>query len=294
MMEKATGGKAELFLLSIQPQNNLYPALIKSNGKKRLGDEFFFNNTQIIIQDKFKDVFYVSFLNLEHSQVPAFFQQHALLPIPHYIRNGMADERDTKDYQTIYSKNLGSVAAPTAGLHFTTNLMQDLKSKGIETTDITLHVGLGTFSPIKVEYLKMHQMHRESIEITASDYQKICENRDQLIAVGTTSLRALESLYLKSKFMPKYNIDNNSHFDTELFLYPGVHTHSIRGLITNFHLPKSSLFILICSLVGTEMAKKLYAMAIENEYRFFSYGDAMLILRDWDMVLEQREQYVYQ
>ncbi len=177
------------------------------------------------------------------------------------------------DYQTVYAKHAGSVAAPTAGLHFTNDVFDALKEKGIEIAKVTLHVGAGTFKPVNADKITEHKMHSERFDIEEEDLKKL-NNSKNIIAVGTTSLRVLESCYKDGKFeLPEKR-------STDIFLRPGVEVKSIRGLITNFHLPKSTLLMLVSSLIGREKTLELYKKAVEEKYRFFSYGDSMAILRD--------------
>jgi len=190
-------------------------------------------------------------------------------PLPPYIKRETKKE-DRERYQTVYSEVSGSVAAPTAGLHFTPELFKKLRSQGNSIADIVLHVGYGTFSPIRTESLEDHQMHEEFFIVPQSTQKSLQEAKkagQRVIAVGTTSLRTLES----------YGELGASGL-TRLFLRPGSKLKETTGLITNFHLPRSSLFVLVCSILGIELAKKAYEQAIQYKYRFYSYGDAMLIL----------------
>lgn len=274
--KKPTGGKVELFLLSLEDQDGLYPALIKSNGVKKIDDTYFLGDLVATNRGTNEDGNFLLSFNKEKNEFLDFLAMHGKIPIPPYIRGGESDEQDKKDYQTIYAKDLGSVAAPTAGLHFTNELFDSLRKKEIEKAFVTLHVGLGTFKPVSSEEILKHKMHGEFFEISKENLDKINSDK-KLIAVGTTSLRVLESSYNNGKieFSPEKGMK-----ETEIFLYPGKEVHSIDGLITNFHLPKSTLLMLVSSLIGREKALELYQLAIEKKYRFFSYGDAMLILRN--------------
>ncbi len=197
------------------------------------------------------------------------FYHYGQLAIPPYIRKGFSDDADKNDYQTIYAETTGSVAAPTAGLHFTQELLQSLKGKGIDMETVTLHVGPGTFLPIESPQISDHKMHAEFFHCPLNTWKKLKSSTGKKIAVGTTTLRVLES-----------NFDEHKTSGvTDIYLYPGKKIQSIDALVTNFHLPKSSLFILVSAIIGLEKAQELYRMAIEKKYRFFSYGDAMLILR---------------
>ena len=191
------------------------------------------------------------------------------MPLPPYIHEKLED-RDR--YQTVYAKNLGSAAAPTAGLHFTPELLEKIKAKGVELVFVTLHVGLGTFRPVEAEDLTNHVMHSEWYEITkeaADTLNKAKEAGKRIIAVGTTSTRTLESAY-DNGFKECRN-------DTSIFIYPGYEFKAIDAQITNFHLPKSTLIMLISALAGKEVVLDAYQKAVEEKYRFFSFGDAMFI-----------------
>ena len=192
------------------------------------------------------------------------------LPLPPYVKELNDDER----YQTIYAKHSGSSAAPTAGLHFTEDIFDALKQKGIEIIEITLHVGLGTFKPVQIYDITKHHMHEETYVISNDAAEKLNDAKragKRIIAVGTTSLRTLES-----------NINNNAFhegtFQTSIFIYPGYTFKAIDGLITNFHLPKSTLLMLVSAITERKYMLSCYQHAIDYDYRFFSFGDAMLIL----------------
>ena len=274
--EKPTGGKCEVFILSLIHENDFYPALIKTRGKKSIGDKYLFGDLEVLVEDVIGDGSFLISFNKSHSDLLDSLEGLGEIPIPPYIRDGKADEKDKTDYQTIYASKTGSVAAPTAGLHFTESLFERLAKKQIGKSFVTLHVGAGTFKPVVTDDILEHSMHAEYFEIDKENLNAIRKNQNKLIAVGTTSLRVLESLSNNEGFIrePK---ENES---TDIFLYPGKEVHSISGLITNFHLPKSTLLMLVSTLVGREKALELYKIAIENKYRFFSYGDGMIILRD--------------
>jgi S-adenosylmethionine:tRNA ribosyltransferase-isomerase len=271
--QKLSGGKVEVFLLSaIANENGHYRALIKSNGKKKEGDRYLFADNMEMTLELIKDGHFYLRSNL--SDLTSYLEKHAKIPIPPYIRGGESDEQDKLDYQTVFAKHVGSVAAPTAGLHFTQEVFEKLKANGIVQTMVTLHVGLGTFAPVKTNNIKEHEMHTEEYFVEKDQWDKIVSAKKR-IAVGTTSLRTIESIWKKGteSFTP------DEVYDTNIFLHPGVEVKSIDALVTNFHLPKSTLLMLVSSLIGREKTLELYKIAVENEYRFFSYGDAMLILR---------------
>lgn len=193
-------------------------------------------------------------------------------PLPPYIKNSSAD---FSDYQTVYAREEGSVAAPTAGLHFTERLLAELKQKGVQLLFVTLHVGLGTFLPIKSENVEDHVMHSEFFSISSKTAEILNEAKKsgrRIIAVGTTSVRVLESNFaLKKSFSAGLG-------ETSIYIYPGYEWECVDGLITNFHLPKSTLLLLTCSFGGTDLVLKAYSEAIKKGYRFYSFGDAMLIV----------------
>ena len=193
------------------------------------------------------------------------------MPLPPYIHETL---KDKDRYQTVYAKNIGSAAAPTAGLHFTKSLMDKIKVKGIKIVYITLHVGLGTFRPVSVEDVTDHKMHSEFYQMdedTANILNEAKKNNNRIISVGTTSTRTLETI------MNLYGEFKECSGWTDIFIYPGYKFKAINSLITNFHLPKSTLIMLVSALAGKDKIMKAYSEAVENEYRFFSFGDSMFI-----------------
>ncbi len=196
-------------------------------------------------------------------------EQLGTMPLPPYITEQLAEQ---DRYQTVYAKDLGSAAAPTAGLHFTIELLEKIKNKGIEIIPITLHVGLGTFKPVSAENIIDHHMHEETYTLTEQSTERLnlaLKHHKNIVCVGTTSLRTIESNYAHGFHKGTYQ--------TSIFIYPGYQFKAIKKLITNFHLPKSTLIMLVSALAGTEFIKRAYHEAIDNDYRFFSFGDAMLI-----------------
>ena len=272
---KASGGKAELFFLSHEKNaEGFYPCLLKTRSKKSIGDEFIFaDGLKVQVGHLNNDGTFGVLVELpsHYENLLSYLEKNALIPIPPYIRKGESDDEDKKNYQTVYSKETGSVAAPTAGLHFTNELLDKLKDHKIDQAFVTLHVGLGTFKPVTVDHLKDHVMHSEEYFVDSENLNKI-RSAKKIFAVGTTSLRVLESSYGKE-------IKAGEHYKTQIFLHPGVDVLSVSGLITNFHLPESTLLMLVSSLIGRQKALELYELAVKEKYRFFSYGDAMLILR---------------
>lgn len=197
------------------------------------------------------------------------------MPLPPYIESRRpADAQDREDYQTVFARLSGAVAAPTASLHFDEALLTALRAKGVQTTEVTLHVGAGTFLPVKVEDVTTHRMHAEWGEVTAEAAAEINETRaagGRVIAVGTTALRLIESAARSGRVEPWRG-------ETDIFIYPGFQFQAIDGLMTNFHLPKSTLLMLVSALMGKEVIDAVYAHAIAQRYRFFSYGDSSLLI----------------
>jgi S-adenosylmethionine:tRNA ribosyltransferase-isomerase len=204
----------------------------------------------------------------------ALLDRHGLTPLPPYIRRGREAAGDRHSYQTVYARRPGSAAAPTAGLHFTPDVLDRLAGRGIPCVDVTLHVGPGTFRPITAERIEDHVMHAEWAELTGAAVGVLVARRGQggrIVAVGTTSARTLESAAMGGSLRPFAG-------ETRLFIRPGHAFHGLDALITNFHLPRSSLLVLVSAFAGEDLIRDSYAEAIRCRYRFFSYGDAMLIL----------------
>ena len=267
--------KFELILVN-QINDKSWFCICKPLKKIHSGDYIFFSdelNAQVLNKNKkgliLKFEFEGNFFN--------HLNNVGIMPIPPYIRKiRNADDLDKRDYQSIFSNKIGSIAAPTASLHFDSKLIKGLKEKGINFCFLTLHVGIGTFNPIRSENINDHKMHSEYGEInkeTAEMVTKTLKSGGRVIPVGTTSLRILESLDCKNKIVKPF-----CGF-TDIFIKPGYKFKIASGLITNFHLPKSSLFVLVSSFVGLETAKKIYSHAIKNDYRFFSYGDGSILFR---------------
>jgi S-adenosylmethionine:tRNA ribosyltransferase-isomerase len=200
--------------------------------------------------------------------------RHGQVPLPPYIRKGTAEPADRERYQTVYARQAGAVAAPTAGLHFTQDLLRRLADRGIEHAFVTLHVGVGTFQSIQVDDYREHKMHREWAELPAAAVEAIhrCRERNgRIIAVGTTCARVLETVAAGGRLQPWSG-------QTQLYIYPPYEFKLVDGLITNFHLPRTSLLLLVAAFAGTELTRLAYEAAIREGYRFYSYGDAMVIL----------------
>ncbi len=207
-----------------------------------------------------------------------FLDEYGHVPLPPYIDNSQAEP---EQYQTVYANRLGAIAAPTAGLHFTQDLFSRLQQRGIETTFVTLHVGVGTFRPVEVEDVTTHQMHEEWVEVSAATVEKIRETKargGRIIAVGTTAVRALEGAAAATETKIGDSPLQPFYGKTNLFIYPGYKWRVVDGMITNFHLPRSTLLMMISGMIGRSRVLDLYREAIAQEYRFYSFGDAMLIL----------------
>ena len=272
--KKPSGGEAEVFILSLlHNEDGLYPAMIKASGKRKVGDEFLFEGLKVVLEKITEKGFLVS-VDKSHDEFLNHLEVIGKVPIPPYIRGGESDELDKQTYQTVYAKDVGSVAVPTAGLHFSETLLENLKKK-YQLATVTLHVGAGTFAPVKSENILEHQMHEEFYSIDQENIEVINKAHFR-VAVGTTTLRTLESSFHEGRI----TCPPGEFKGTNIFLYPGKEVKSIDAMVTNFHLPKSSLIMLVSALIGREKTLSLYQHAIENKYRFYSYGDGMLILRD--------------
>jgi S-adenosylmethionine:tRNA ribosyltransferase-isomerase len=267
---KITGSSAEI-ILTEKLDDKIYKAHIKSTHPK-VNTRIVLNNSKIYfdIVKKEEDYFTIKF-----SEKPDdYIKKHGELPLPYYIKRHLT-KNEQKKYQTIFSKNFGSIAAPTAGLHFTKELLGRIKRKGVKIAEVTLHIGFGTFRPIREEDVRKHKMHSEYFEIDKKNASIINNYKGRLFVVGTTSLRALEA----AKRSRNGNLLPTKKA-TDIFIYPGYKFKSgADALITNFHLPKSTLLVLVSAFSSPEIIKKAYAEAIEKRYRFYSLGDAMLLYR---------------
>lgn len=221
----------------------------------------------------------IVFKNMTPQDVKNLINEKGFMPLPPYIKR-KPDETDRYFYQTVYAKMNGSIAAPTAGLHFTKELLENIVNRGVKLREITLHVGVGTFKPIKVENLQEHTMEPEYFEIERSIIKEIYETKKtgkKIFSVGTTTTRALEG-YASGRYKDMGSDDYKIKGSTDIFIYPGYSFKIVDALITNFHLPKSTPLAMVCAFCDVQKVKKAYIEAIEKGYRFFSYGDAMLII----------------
>ena len=250
-----------------------WKALVKGSKKLNIGDEVKLpNNLSINVRKKGERGLVYFDVNMTKQEFIRYLNMNGELPLPPYIKVNDTNQSEI-NYQTLFAKNYGAVAAPTAGLHFTEKLKNNLYSKNINIVEITLHVGSGTFLPVEVDDITKHIMHSEYYEIdkyTADKINKTKAAGGRIVAVGTTVLRALESS-IKDSIIKPYSGNTN------IFISPGYKVRSTDYLLTNFHLPKSTLFILACAYAGTNIMHKAYKHAIENDYRFYSLGDACLI-----------------
>jgi S-adenosylmethionine:tRNA ribosyltransferase-isomerase len=276
--KKETGGLIEILLLSNKfdgiSNGSTWEALLRPARRVRPGTRIFFDvECEAVIVSRTSDKKWLITFS-PRTDFNRFLSQFGRAPLPPYIKRKQDDpERsiDIESYQTVYARMPGSVAAPTAGLHFSHHVLTALREKGIVTAPVTLHVGYGTFLPIETDHVEEHRMEEEYYEISEDAAVRI-NNARHVIAVGTTSTRVIESAAdEKGRVMPL-------SFRTDLFIYPGYRFKRVNSLLTNFHLPRSSLFLLVCAFAGKDLIQRAYRQAIDHRYRFYSYGDCMLIL----------------
>ncbi|MBT4804348.1 MAG: tRNA preQ1(34) S-adenosylmethionine ribosyltransferase-isomerase QueA [Legionellales bacterium] len=267
--QKQTGGNVTILIEEIINANTA-TAMIKTNHKLQLPACLTIKNTNINVNVTAKNG---NTYNITTTKaITSILEQHGHIPLPPYMQR-MDNESDKERYQTVYASEPGAIAAPTAGLHFDQELLDKIKAKGVNVAYITLHVGSGTFQSIKEQDLSKHKMHHEYIDISpevAQLWQTTKKNGKRVIAVGTTSIRSLESAWDGTKVIATSG-------KTNLFITPGYKFNTIDALITNFHLPKSTLLMLTCALAGYDLTMNAYKIAVTEKYRFFSYGDAMFI-----------------
>lgn len=271
-VKKETGAYVE-FLLVAQKENNIWECLCKPGKRAKIGTEFVFGDGKLIgevvdINEEDGNRF-VKFTC--EGNIFAVLDEIGSMPLPPYIKEKL---QNNERYQTVYSKELGSAAAPTAGLHFTPDMLDEIKEMGVNIGYVTLHVGLGTFRPVKVDDVTKHKMHTEHYILpqeTADLINETKKNGGRVISVGTTSCRTLESVASKNGCIC---VDED---DTSIFIYPGYQFKCIDALITNFHLPESTLIMLVSAFAGFDKVMNAYNTAVAEKYRFFSFGDSMFI-----------------
>ena len=271
--KEETGAHVEFLLLN-QKENDVWEVITGPGRRAKVGARFTFGNgiLHAEILEVLENGNRIARFDFEGESIFPVLEKVGEMPLPHYITEKL---EDSERYQTVYSKELGSAAAPTAGLHFTPEMLQKIKDKGVKIGFVTLHVGIGTFRPVKAENIEEHQMHSEHYHLPKETAQLILEtkaNGGRVIAVGTTSCRTLESV---ATFNGKICAADGW---TNIFIYPGYQFKCIDGLLTNFHLPESTLIMLVSAFYDREEVLKAYNIAVSEEYRFFSFGDCMLIL----------------
>lgn len=267
------GGKAEILVLGRDLQGKgRWRALVRPGRKLDAGTSIDVGGTEAVVQDRLGDgVRIVEFPGLDEAGVERLLHDRGRVPLPPYIRRE-DDDADRERYQTVFARKGGSVAAPTAGLHFDKPMVRAVRERGAEIATITLHVGLGTFRPVTASRIENHTMHPEWFDVpprTAEAIGAACRT----IAVGTTAVRALEAAAERTDGSIR-----PARGETELFISPGFRFRAVDGLLTNFHLPRSTLLMLVAAFAGTELVLEAYAHAVREGYRFYSYGDCMLIL----------------
>lgn len=270
--KKGTGSFIE-FLLLEQKGDKVWEIICRPGKKAKVGTEFSFGNGKLnaIVTEVKDDGNRIVKFECE-GNFYAVLDEIGQMPLPPYITKKLEDK---ERYQTVYSKEIGSAAAPTAGLHFTKEMLEEIKAMGVDIAYVTLHVGLGTFRPVKEDDILKHKMHSEHYHLSEETAEKINRTKadgGRVIAVGTTSCRTLESMPLENGLV------KSGDGYTDIFIYPGYKFKLLDGLVTNFHLPESTLIMLVSAFLGYEKTMNAYKVAVEEKYRFFSFGDAMVIL----------------
>lgn len=264
-------GKEVEFLLLKEIRPGFWKTLLKRSQRYKKGVTFSFPEAQkAVLTEKQGEFIYIRF-NAPFAD--DYLQKYGHVPLPPYIKR-KDKAQDQERYQTVYARHAGSAAAPTAGFHFSKNILEDIKNKGIQTAFVTLHVGTATFLPIRTENIEKHNMHEEEYYIpekTATLIESALTHKKNILAVGTTTVRVLESSYKRGKI-------KRGKGNTRLFIYPGYEFKVVSQLITNFHTPRSSLLLLVCAFAGKDLIFKAYRDAMLHKYRFYSYGDAMFII----------------
>lgn len=270
---KSTGGQVEVLAERVLDDHRML-AQVRASKPLRMGEFLFFaGKVELEVIDR-RAQFYELRYNAQDGKILDVIESLGQVPLPPYLQR-LPDENDRERYQTIYAKHDGSVAAPTAGLHFDDALLAALREKGVEMRYLTLHIGAGTFVPVRVEEVRTHKMHPEYLEVSAALCDKIRETKargKRVIVVGTTSMRALETASQSGEIAPYQG-------ETSIFIYPGYTFRCADVLITNLHLPASTLLMLVCAFGGHERVMCAYREAVAKEYRFYSYGDAMWVVK---------------
>ena len=268
-----TGAKIEILLLN-EKENSMHEVMMKNSRRVIEGDEVVFDGgLSFTVREKLGKTVLGTF-SFAGEKLYSVFRNHGTIPLPPYITKDTGSALHKERYQTVYAAKEGAKAAPTAGLHFTDKILSEIKKSGIQTTAVTLHVGLGTFEAISESDIRKHKMHSEHYEISkasADSVNSALAHGKVVTAAGTTSLRTLESACVNGRIAA-------GNASTDIYIYPGYEFKAVNALITNFHLPKTSLLALVCAFAGFDTIMKAYKHAVKKEYRFFSYGDAMLII----------------
>ncbi len=267
--EKASGGKIEILVERVLSETDVL-CHMRSSRSPKAGSKVVLEGVEAEVLGREGALFVLRF----HTDTPVLelLERVGHMPLPPYMERADIDS-DKERYQTVYAKTPGAVAAPTAGLHFDDELLTKLKARGVNFAFVTLHVGAGTFQPVKVERIDEHQMHAEYIEVSQEVVDAVKATRaagKRVVAVGTTSVRSLESASQEGEIAPFYG-------DSRIFIYPGYRFRSVDAIVTNFHLPESTLIMLVSAFAGREQTLNAYKEAVEQGYRFFSYGDAMFL-----------------
>lgn len=264
-----SGAEIEILLVrATDVQESTWTALVRPAKRVRKGDRILFTEefyAEVLSEQDFGER---TLRFIAPNPIPELFEKLGETPLPPYIRH-IPTAKDRERYQTVFAEKRGSVAAPTAGLHFTPEMLEQCRAAGADLAYLTLHVGLGTFAPLRANQVKDIRLHEEYFEISETEAQKM-RNAKRLFCVGTTSVRALETALLRDGL-------EATRGETNLFIYPGFHFRGTGALLTNFHLPQSSLLMLVCAFGGRDLVLAAYRHAVREKYRFFSYGDCMLI-----------------
>ena len=272
---KATGGKVEILIERITSEQTAL-AHVRASKTPKIDSEIFIatnengDSTGLRVIDRHGNLFVLA--SDPDTRISRILEQAGHMPLPPYIERGDEAE-DLERYQTVYARKPGAVAAPTAGLHFDTDTLSEIEHKGIKSAYVTLHVGAGTFQPVRAEHIEEHTMHSEYLEVPAETVALCRQARERggrIVAIGTTAVRSLETASASGE-LEAYS------GETDIFIYPGYRFKSVDALLTNFHLPESTLLMLVCAFAGYDTTMRAYAHAVAHEYRFFSYGDAMFI-----------------